>query len=100
MSKYTEAVEQGLSGLRYPSFGPVFDQGHCADCDEQGFREEIGDEGHFSWSPCGICGTSLGGQRYVWHWVDVDGYLMHEDDGCTDCLIYLSNGDEPEDWEE
>ena len=57
------------------------------------------DEGGFSWSDCGICGSTLGGDRYVYHYLDPrgpDGRIYHETDGCVDCLVYISNGDEPE----
>ena len=57
----------------------------------------VPDEGHFSWRPCGICGTTLGGTRESWHGVDrVTGRSYHFDDACTDCVVYLANGDEPE----
>ena len=91
MSTYTDAVETNLTGLKAVSFGPCYGQDCCEDYDEH-----IGNEASFSWSSCGICGTSLGGNRYVWHWIDEDNELMHEDNGCTDCLVYISNGDEPE----
>jgi len=142
MSAYTDAVERGLEGLKYVSFGPIYSRipcqnhnpddcwecegtgiilgsvcpecsgtgtGDCPDCNNgsvcvcsgcENYSEDIGDEGGFSWSQCGICGSSLGGNRYVWHWVDEDGEIMHEDDGCVDCLLYLSNGDEPGEWSE
>jgi hypothetical protein len=100
MSAYADAVERGLDGMDAVSFGPIFGSGHCAECDDAEFSEEIGDEGSFSWSPCGICGSPLGGTRFVWHWLDEDRQIMHETDGCTDCLLFLSNGDEPEEWGE
>ena len=95
MSDYTDRVERGLEGLRAVSFGPCYGEPWCED-----YTEDVGDEGGFSWSPCGICGSTLGGDRYVWHWLDEDGELMHESDGCADCLIYISNGDEPEEASE
>ena len=58
---------------------------------------EAYDEGSFSWSGCGICGCHLGGDRYVWHWRDKNGEIMHESDGCADCLMFWANGDPPED---
>lgn len=61
--------------------------------------EEIYDEGSFSWSGCGICGSHLGGTLYSWHGVDSNGDIMHFDDACTDCVMYLANGDEPDEWE-
>lgn len=109
MSEYTDAVERGLEGLNYPSTGacPGCEDcwgTHAPDATEQEFEEmwqrgEICDEASFSHSPCGICGTRLGGDRHVWHWVDDDGRICHEDDACTDCVMYLANGDEPEQWE-
>jgi len=110
MSNYTDAVERGLEGMHAVSFGPICEAGHCAECDDTGFSkpyqddytygEYVGDEGGFSWSPCGICGSSLGGDRYVWHWLDENNEMNHENDGCTDCLQYISNGDEPEEISE
>lgn len=54
------------------------------------------DEGGFSWSGCGICGSSLGGTMESWHGVDAEGRILHFDDACVDCVVYLANGDEPE----
>jgi hypothetical protein len=59
---------------------------------------EVCEEGSFSWSSCGICGSSLGGDRYPWHWIDENGEIVHESDACVDCVVFLANGDEPEDW--
>lgn len=53
------------------------------------------DEPSFSWSPCGICGSRLGGDREAWHYVHA-GKLYHNGDACTDCVLYLANGDAPE----
>jgi hypothetical protein len=56
---------------------------------------------HFSCHPCGICGTTLGGDRHAWHWVDPNDparEIEHESDACTDCVVFLANGDEPESW--
>lgn len=69
---------------------------HAGKLDESG--------GSFSWRPCGICGTTLGGDRCVWHWIyggdeyGKGGTIEHESDACTDCVYYLANGDEPESW--
>lgn len=54
------------------------------------------DEGSFSWSGCGICGSNLGGTVYDWHAVNDDDELLHFNDACTDCVLYLANGDEPD----
>jgi len=50
----------------------------------------------FSFSDCGVCDTTLGGDRYVWHAIGEDGALLHFDDACSDCVLYLANGDVPE----
>ena len=103
MSAYTDAVERGLKGLEAPSVGM---SPGCPQCEELRIGDELIDEGSFSWSGCGICGSSLGGDRYVWHWLEphreegrTEAELHHEDDACADCVMYLANGDEPEQWE-
>lgn len=95
MSAYTEAVERNIWDLKFVSTGGTEE---CPECIEAGYTERHGDEGSFYWTPCGICGSPLGGDRYIWHWIDEDGAMMHEDSACTDCVLYLANGDEPEDW--
>ena len=57
------------------------------------------DEGSFSWSQCDACGSSLGGDRYAAHgFLKGTREIIHLD-VCVDCLLYLANGDEPEEWE-
>lgn len=54
------------------------------------------DEGGFSWSPCDVCGQSLGGTRY-------DAIMCNpgkdtdkiEVRVCPDCIVYAANGDLP-----
>ena len=114
-SAYAEHVDLYLSELEGASPGLSVE---CAEClsvfdgvdadsaaDMAALRsqiEEVGDEGYFSRYPCEICDSPLGGQRYRWHaWatdksVDPKGELVHGD-CCTDCLVYLANGDEPGD---
>ena len=61
-------------------------------------RYELASEPSFSWAPCECCGSSLGGDRYPAHGIDPDdanGSVVHLD-VCADCLMYLANGDEPE----
>ena len=108
MSKYTDAVERALDGLDAVSVGTCpgcdecyqrFGNGNPEDFVEDWHACKIIDEGSFSHSECGICGSRLGGDRYIWHWVGDDGVIQHEDDCCVDCLVYLANGDEPEEWE-
>jgi len=103
-------VQDELEGYRVPAWD--------ADCDEPiFFRTEEGatmvaeslfeeawrsgkayDEAHFSWGDCDICGSSLGGDREVWHAIDCDtGELVHGDSACVDCIMYLANGVLPDD---
>jgi hypothetical protein len=115
MSDFTDAVERGLEGCEAPSIGPCPGCEQCRDefepdmtmeqFDEAWQRGEFSDEGHFSMSECGICGTRLGGQRYIWHFIyndpsgNLPGELSHQDDACIDCVMLMCNGDEPEQWE-
>lgn len=55
---------------------------------------EFSDEGHFSWSRCGVC-NGPAGDRYVWHWIGKDKWQNHSDDMCSDCVLYLANGTLP-----
>jgi len=50
---------------------------------------EIFDEGAFSWSPCDLCQTSLGGNSYISHGIDIDNNLNHFT-VCSDCLFLLN----------
>lgn len=69
--------------------------------DDQGFCQEEGLG--FSWRPCGFCRTHLGGDRHeatVWEREKnefspglVPGFPVEI---CTECLLYLANGDLPE----
>jgi len=103
--EYVKAVESGLEGVDTPSFGACPGCKECADdhgMDLEEFNEayekcEISNEGHFSWGVCGICHSDLGGDRYTWHWWDKQSdEIIHESDGCANCLFFLCNGDLPE----
>lgn len=78
--------------------------GQCPGCEECVESGETYDEASFSWCQCGICGSTLGGDRYVWHWINggdqygKGGEIVHESDMCVDCLMFEANGDEPEQW--
>lgn len=104
---FTAAVEEGLEGLDAASTGIGGDCEKCAEShgmEPAEFKDavECGDipnEGSFSWSSCGICGSHFGGDRYKWHALHTEtSELMHFDDACTDCILYLANGDVPEEW--
>ncbi len=104
--RYAEAVEQGLEGLEFVSFGPC---PGCPECmDDYGYDSieefnadlengQVCEGDHFSPGACDICGDPMGGQRWVYHWVDKGGAVMHESDGCDNCMFYVCNGDLPED---
>ena len=112
MSKFVEAFERGTSGKRGVSTGECPGCVRCAEQHDMSLAEherawragEVDSEGSFSWRPCGICGTTLGGNRHVWHWIrggdesGKGGEIEHEDDMCTDCMLFSANGDEPESW--
>lgn len=59
-------------------------------------KAECEDPGGFSSGGCGVCGSPLGGDRFTWHALGDGGRLLHFDDACTDCVLYLANGDVPE----
>ena len=50
-------------------------------------------EGHFSWLPCEVCNSNLGGRRF-----DVEFVTPSLAEGkftlpvCTDCLTYMESG--------
>ena len=91
MSRYTESVEATLKGLVGISTGIC---PGCKECrDEYGQDESV--EPYFSWSNCDICGSTLGGAREPWHALDKHNEIVHGDCVCTDCVMYLANGDEP-----
>lgn len=93
MSEYTERVNRYLEGCEYVSVGG------CPGCKDCGIPEDSDnyvDEAYFSWSPCEICGSHLGGHRHAWHCV-IDGKIVHGS-CCTDCMFYIANGDEPKEY--
>lgn len=92
MSIYTEAVERNLEGLEAVSTGGY---SACPDCDIEEWDDD-GPEPFFSWSACETCGSTLGGDRHPAHAL-IDGELIHLNT-CVDCVTYLANGDEPENW--
>lgn len=110
MSKFTDAVERGLKNLKFASTGVCPGCEQCRDIfapdltmeefEEAWQSGDIEESSSFSHSECGICGTRLGGDRYIWHWVDDKNNIIHEDDACQDCVLYMANGDEPDEWQQ
>ena len=106
MSKFTKAVKRGLEGLSFVSSGICCGCPDCQDAynmsgeelDEACSNGEVFDEGSFSRSGCEICGSHLGGDRFIFHARLKDDTIIHFD-GCVDCLMYIENGDEPDNWQ-
>lgn len=111
MSAYTDAVTRGLQGMEAVSSGTCPGCAECMDVDGYTDAEKHRADWHtrdmpsrdesFSWRPCGVCGSTLGGDRHTWHWIDPNDpthAIEHESDMCGDCVFYLANGEEPEDW--
>ena len=128
MSDFTNSMDQQLDGISYVSTGALANCDECwdgfTDRDDDEARE-LAEEPSFSWYPCDGCGSVLGGDRHPAHGVlepddkpqriqarmrngatrtDAQHAESERDttlhlDICTDCLFYLANGDEPEDWQ-
>lgn len=104
---YLENFERNTGGLEGLSTGP------CPGCREcaadhgltiraykrQFERGEIPDEPGFSWSSCVWCEENLGGNRSVFHYVE-KRKVYHDSGVCDNCVVYLANGEMPEDWRE
>jgi hypothetical protein len=101
---YVKAVELSTNGVEGVSSGTCPGCEQCAEIYDMSLSEleiawqsgKVCDEGSFSHSGCGICGSPLGGNRYAWHFV-YRNEIHHEEDMCEDCLYYLANGDVPAD---
>jgi len=101
---YLEAVERNLYGCEGVSTGPCPGCPQCASYAGMGEEEhreaweagKIESEPYFSWSPCDVCGSPLGGDREDLHYVS-EGEIYHGGEVCVDCMIYLANGDVPDD---
>ncbi len=114
MSEYTEAVKTNMKDREAVSTGACPGCKVCQEafnyCCERSFQAaydagDICNKGNFGKLPCDCCGSSLGGDRYSGHYILPDdkgrivGQPIEHMSICTDCLIYLANGDEPENWE-
>lgn len=97
---YEARVAHYLDGLEFVSTGA------CPGCQECGLGHvsgihdeaemsqrdyDLANEPHFSWSPCEICDSPLGGDRHPWHARTKDGKLVHGT-CCSDCMYYLNFG--------
>ena len=102
--------------------GEPYPADDCAACDGAGYVEgsnddeearQLAEEPSFSSAQCDGCGSTLAGDRHPAHATarrylpqeryyglrpSGPEYILHLDI-CTDCVLYLANGDEPENWE-
>ena len=76
----------------YPSVGPTREQ-----FEEAMDNGEIVQEPFFSWEGCDLCGSHLGGNFEPWHAVDANNEIVHGQRACVDCVVYLANGELPDD---
>lgn len=107
-SKFVQAIDANMEGCEAVSAGICAGCTNCQEslgyCCEHSLAADIDNvpnEPHFSHSSCDCCGSSLGGDRYPGHYIltiDEEHAIQHMD-VCVDCLVYLANGDEPENWE-
>ena len=97
MSTFTDAIDRELKGLRYSGSGPVPEC--CPTCEDVDWTEDDDgtpiDEGSFHWTACDSCGSTLGGDRHAAHAFDDKKEIYHLEI-CTDCLMFLENGEEPD----
>lgn len=98
MSAFTDAVAYQLAGIEAVSTGSHLED--CALCpDDIEYDDGVhypDDPASFSRNGCDCCGSTVGGDREVCHGL-IDGELWHGR-ACIDCVMYLANGDEPENW--
>lgn len=100
-SEFEKAVKDNLEGIEAISVSLLSDCDICLS-DNNCTADEIEsgtafDEGGFSWRPCDGCDSSLGGNRYSAHGIVNDEIIHFE--VCEDCMLYLANGDLPNNWE-
>ncbi len=99
--EYMESVRSGLEGIEAVSSGVCPGCTMCADRHELTLDElevawssgEVYEEAYFG-EGCDACGTWLAGNLYLSHGL-IDGEIV-ELELCTDCVLYIANGDVPE----
>jgi hypothetical protein len=102
---FLAAYEAGTEGMEFFSTGLCPGCAQCAsnysmDADEFAAAWDAGKiegETHFSWQPCEVCGSTLGGDREPGHYRDRNDKICHLDGVCVDCIVYTANGDLPPD---
>jgi len=97
---YQARFEAGTNGLEFISTGI---NSKCTECqciygyeNEHEFEiavenQDVLDEGSFSNSYCDICGSMLGGDKFIAHGINKDEELVHLEI-CVDCMYYNEYG--------
>jgi hypothetical protein len=107
--RYVEAFERHTKGMFALSIGLC---SACSDCQSafdvgeltlrKMIDEGLSDEGGISRAGCDCCGSGLQQNLYAGHcWITLDDgkeVLTHLE-LCSDCMLFIANGDFPENWE-
>lgn len=106
---YLVEFDRRTKGLKYLSSGIC---AACCDCQsnygydspgelERAIVDGLCDEGGISRAGCDCCGNSLQQKLYDGHaFIELNGkeVLTHLD-LCEDCVMFIANGDMPQNWE-
>ena len=99
-AEFTTRVDAHFANLRVAP-GPSFGCRECGledvlshDADAQA-RYDAACDSFFTWSRCPACG-GLAGDRHAVHFWSDDGTIDGHEDVCSDCLLYIANGDVPD----
>lgn len=94
-SEYKKRISTTLDGLDYVSIGPCPSCVECLERDNPGDTPEewhdMACEPRFSGSSCGLCRSTLCGDRYSAHALSKDINIVHFD-VCADCHYYVEHG--------
>jgi len=82
-------------GLSFPTEELAEEAARVAFAEAVEFQDVLA-EGSFQRGPCDICDSRLGGNYFPWHAVTSDDKILHGESACMDCVVYLANGDVPE----
>jgi len=94
-TEWLQRFSECTDGITYISTGSALKE--CSQCsDYLDYEDDVCyTEPYFSWSSCDTCGSQLGGNREDGHgWYD--GSLIHLI-CCDDCVMYIANGELPDD---
>ncbi len=105
-TEFEDNVIESCNATKYRTISPGL-CGTCSDCQSAYGMEprefyaavsdgSVSDEGGFSWQVCECCNSDLGGDRYAAHALADDNGILHFN-VCVDCIMYLENGDLPND---